>query len=1091
MPKQYRYEGQLHTFPDHFTEPQILRALSEYVPTAPLPDLTPADRKFPFAGQALPPVVAPRVGMFDDRVPSKPGMFDDLIPPPPPGLVVDRPATPPLPPGFKLDKPVTDPALIAQLEGRPQAANAGPAGLPPGFEIQDTPAAPGPRLIPVDHDPFAQFADAPPAPKGPTYTPVDHDPFAQFADAPPASGRPRVYIDGKPPAAPPSTGPTALHSLAVGAQGVASGIKDTVLAPVDLMAGLQNMITAGFNKVAGTQIPMATPASKMVEQIAEPFTIPEKNMSRGEKLGYDINRFGTQGLGMGAMLAARAPQVAASVTSSPTLGGRVMDTLARPYKNAPARTVVGDTIGGAGAGVAVNAADAIPEHPAGGDWIKHTANVAAPLAGGIGANAAQGIVEGLGGMLKNAAKRAFTSAPTEIPLSPNKTPYSHAELDRAATNMQAGATGSPKAIAQDIRENAGELTNPKLAGESPVDASALPTSALLSRDPGLVTMEAGSRSKSAPEFIQRDQNVKEAAATRVDSMRDPEADLGAVFRRAEQNRNERMNAADATVKQRSDEVTNLNLGAQDQGAEFGAIANTDYKANASRRIDKTIVNDGYVPARAEKNRQFDTAPGRSEQLPADDVFAAIDRLRAGTNPLAPMEQQLPGELVNRLERLRPRMVDGENVGGTGTASGADLADVRKYLSFAQNKAQKDGNFDLASNVGQLRAAINRTLNDAPGYAEANANYRSFADRYRPAPGDEAAKFTKELDRSGNIDGYPNRGSTPPSETAKRFLSGPETSAVLQRLLDGAPNAAIGHTAVRDYLRSDFAMKVLNPDGTLNPAKSASWANHNASVLAAFPNVQREFNSITLAAKRGQQLSADARASLEQARTNLKATEADIDRSAVGTLIREDPRDVASKLLTGGYGSEKRLDEIVALVKHDAPARRGWKAAVAEVLTDKVQGSRVVGEAPEVQLSRLSKEFKDNEALLAKTFSPEEMNGLRQAHKLLGYFKEAEKRGTSGSNTADKWNVPGWAQLAVRHFKGDLAGGGLIKRFKLLLEQLPTNRQSADEIVQMAWFNPDVAAYLLERPIKNANVPAYNINLRRLIAADNGARENAE
>jgi hypothetical protein len=88
-------------------------------------------------------------------------------------------------------------------------------------------------------------------------------------------------------------------------------------------------------------------------------------------------------------------------------------------------------------------------------------------------------------------------------------------------------------------------------------------------------------------------------------------------------------------------------------------------------------------------------------------------------------------------------------------------------------------------------------------------------------------------------------------------------------------------------------------------------------------------------------------------------------------------------------------------------------------------------------------------------------------------------------------VPGWAQLAVRHFKGDLAGGGLIKRFKLLLEQLPTNRQNADEIVQMAWFNPDVAAYLLERPIKNANVPAYNINLRRLIAADNGARENAD
>jgi hypothetical protein len=93
----------------------------------------------------------------------------------------------------------------------------------------------------------------------------------------------------------------------------------------------------------------------------------------------------------------------------------------------------------------------------------------------------------------------------------------------------------------------------------------------------------------------------------------------------------------------------------------------------------------------------------------------------------------------------------------------------------------------------------------------------------------------------------------------------------------------------------------------------------------------------------------------------------------------------------------------------------------------------------------------------------------------------------GSDTADKWNVPGWGQLLTRHLYGDLKGGGIIKRFKLMLEMLPTNKQSADEIVHMAWFNPDVAAYLLERPLRNPNVPTHNINLRRLIAADSAAR----
>jgi hypothetical protein len=439
--------------------------------------------------------------------------------------------------------------------------------------------------------------------------------------------------------------------------------------------------------------------------------------------------------------------------------------------------------------------------------------------------------------------------------------------------------------------------------------------------------------------------------------------------------------------------------------------------------------------------------------------------------------------------LRPRVVDGENVGGPGTATGADLADLRKYLNVAERKAQQGGNFDLADNVRALRRSINRTIEEAPGYAEANANYRQFADRYRPEPNDEMARFTRELDRGGNTDGLPNRGATPPSQTGGRFLSSPEKAAALHRVLDGAPNAAAGQAAVRDYLRSDFAMSALTPDGTLNPTRASSWSRNNADVLAQFPALRGEFDSITGIARRGQQMSVEARNALEEARASRQATEVDVDRSAVGTLLREDPRDVAAKLLNGGYGSERKLDEITALVKNDAEARRGWKAAVAEVLADKVQSSRNIGETPEVQFARLAKEFKDNEALLAKTFTPEEMNGLRQAHTILGYFKEAEKRATVGSDTTEKWSIPAWGQLVVRHFKGDLAGGGLIKRFKLLLEQLPDNRRSAEEIVHMAWFNPEVAAYLLERPVRNPNVASHNINLRRLLAADNAARDS--
>jgi len=159
------------------------------------------------------------------------------------------------------------------------------------------------------------------------------------------------------------------------------------------------------------------------------------------------------------------------------------------------------------------------------------------------------------------------------------------------------------------------------------------------------------------------------------------------------------------------------------------------------------------------------------------------------------------------------------------------------------------------------------------------------------------------------------------------------------------------------------------------------------------------------------------------------------------------------------------------------------------LADRVQSTRKVGETPEVQYARLAKEFKDNENILAKVYSPEEMNNLRQAHKLLEYFKEAEKRPTSGSPTAERSVLWRTGELALRHIYGDLKGGGIIRRMKLLADMLPNNKQSVEEITRAAWFNPDVAAYLLEKKVANPNVYYRNVNLGRLIAADNAARES--
>lgn len=952
---------------------------------------------------------------------------------------------------------------------------------------------PAPAAVPPQNNSLSLIETSPATPTAPARVVMD------------TSGR-----ANRPAALLPTSVGGAVRDFTVGAQGVGKGIADIVTGPFDLVAGAQNLATSGINKVFGTNIPPATPASKLLEQGADAtgvsdLMIDPATMSNSEKLAYDASRFGTQAVGMGSMLMQRAPQVAAQTTPRGITEGGIGDAMARPYAAAPGQALAGDAIGGAGAGVAVNAADNLvpDESVIGGTAPKQIANFVAPIVGGLGANTLQGVVQGLGGALRNLARNTFKTE-TQVPVNPaTGKAYSSTTVDRAAQQMQDGQK-SPALAARTIRENANELTNPTKPGEIPVEPSQLPTSGLLSQDPALVTAEEGARVRNRAPFIQRDQNVKEAAADRVASLQDPEADLGSVMRRAGEARQERMAPVEQRVNQFEDLNTRATAARQQEGATYAPIANSEAKAGASRRLDRNIVDENYIPARTQKNRMFDNAPGRNQQLPADEVMDAAAAVRQRNNELRP-DNQIPEDLLRRIDALTPQMeqqasrildefgnpVQREvNVGGPGTARGGDLADLRKYIGTAQQQAQKAGNFDLADSLATLKAAVNRTIEDAPGYEAANQNYRNFADRFRPERNDPAAKFTKEIDRGGQqVDGTLNRGNTPPSETAGRFLSGPEEAAALQRMMDGAPNQEAGTAAVRDYFRSDFASSALNADGTLNPARASAWARAKADVLARFPAIRTEFDNIVASARRGEQLSADAKRGLDAAKANSKRTEAEVDRSAIGTLLREDPRDVAESLLNGGYGSEAKLAEIQKTIGADKEAARGWKAAVAEVLTKRVTSARKIGETNEVQLARLNKEFKDNEALLAKTFTPEEMNTLRQGHKLLSYFEEAAKRSTAGSQTAERVNIPGPMQLAVRHIYGDLKGGGIIKRFKLMLELLPSSKQGAQEIVDAAWFDPNLAAFLLERKIPNPNASFNNVPLRRLIGAANAARES--
>ena len=125
----------------------------------------------------------------------------------PPTPVVPAPY-PPLPSGFKLDTP---PARVALPP------------LPPGCTLDQPPGAPSP---PISTD----------------------NSLSLVGTRPGANGAPtRVVMDS-------SGRVSALHNLAVGTQGVAKGLTDTVTSPFDLAAGAQNLVMGGINKLTGSEL---------------------------------------------------------------------------------------------------------------------------------------------------------------------------------------------------------------------------------------------------------------------------------------------------------------------------------------------------------------------------------------------------------------------------------------------------------------------------------------------------------------------------------------------------------------------------------------------------------------------------------------------------------------------------------------------------------------------------------------------------------------------------------------------------------------------------------------------------------------------
>lgn len=945
---------------------------------------------------------------------------------------------------------------------------------------------------------FSQAA----APTGPTGT-NGADPMAPSSYPQPGP---------TPPPEPPSFMDRAGKNLRVGAQAVGEGVANVLGFPVDAATALVvNPTIYAKNKLFGGDTPFVTEPmggsaglKKGVRELADAAggAVKPEELGIGDRILFEGIGGATGALAGGAALARRGIDRAGAIAKDKL--PQIFDSAAKPYVDDAAKAITRDAAGGFGAGAGIGATQSIPEdyRGMGGGSAGVIADLIGSLAGGVGGMGALNFGRGTAQQAKTLAGTPFGKGlAKDVPMDPNDwRPYSNKSADMASEIYQGSAT-NPDKVPEFMRQNRGEL--------EPVLGERLPTPGAMAEDPGLVALERQLAMEDRNPMIRRDQNLNAAVRDTVDTVApagaDPAALQASAAAEAERLRATTRQQSEAAIGERQARVNTVEgrAGAvdtirQQDAAPLAPYQSQDAATNASRRLDSAIVDETYIPDRTKKNALYDAVDPNTpiNTAPVGEAAGAV----------AQRVEQLPPSM--RAGAIDPALVEDLQAAPQMTYGGG--SQVRQRLAEERNTARAGGELQRADNIGEVQRPLNEALDAAN--PEAAANYReNFAPKYRPGPGDEMAKFTKEIDRD------PTRSKTPPSQTAGRFLSSPEKVDALRRVLNDSPAGERGNAAVRDYLLSDLATSGVldSKTGTIRPDKLRAWRNSYGSTLDAAPGFAGEVDGMIARAAKGERVSgglADqvkaAQAKLKEAERAAGRSEKDVEdrinKGALGAVIDSDPDKAVSAIMSDGNKSARRLDELVALTKNDADARAGLKAAVRDYMIDKSTTTATeklpAGDSRgPLSFAKTQKLFQEHEQQLAKVFSPEEMNSLRVVHKALEVQNLERIRVRSGSDTVEKLlqnnaekflETPmGRATGAILLMKvGMLKGQGLLaiaKRYGAGLT--PEDGQRAHDLLTRAAYDPDLAMVLATRKIPPGS-PAYNATIQRALAGGAAVRE---
>jgi hypothetical protein len=220
------------------------------------------------------------------------------------------------------------------------------------------------------------------------------------------------------------------------------------------------------------------------------------------------------------------------------------------------------------------------------------------------------------------------------------------------------------------------------------------------------------------------------------------------------------------------------------------------------------------------------------------------------------------------------------------------------------------------------------------------------------------------------------------------------------------------------------------------------------------------------------------------------------RAAQNLLENEtDLRNVANKILSPSrYGTEKELGDVMAMIGDNPEAQRGWRAAVADVLVDRVTKNKG-GE--ELKPNQIVTVYNQHRETLAKVFSPEDMKALDEVHNLVRMLDVPQATARSPDLSATRGADP----LALVQ-AGLLASGRDMITTTMIMSRINfvarfvgasqlTTPYKVNEVLKRMQFDPDLANAILNRPVSVGTGATWSTDIATMLAGGAAGREASE